>query len=106
SRSPPTPFAQPSEASPASADQRRLCQPWTVTKTPICVVGLGLIRGSVMRAAAAAGRDVFGYNRSVDVIQAARFDGFDVTDNLDEALARAADSTALIVLAVPMPALP
>jgi len=59
-----------------------------------------------MRAAATAGHDVFGYNRSVDVVQAARFDGFDVTDNLDEALARAADSTALIVIAVPMPALP
>jgi prephenate dehydrogenase len=77
-----------------------------VTKTPICVVGLGLIGGSVMRAAAAAGRDVFGYNRSIEGVQAARFDGFDATENIDEALQRAADSDALIVLAVPMPALP
>jgi prephenate dehydrogenase len=60
----------------------------------------------VMRAAAAAGRDVFGYNRSVDAVQAAKFDGFDATENLDGALARAADSNALIVLAVPVPALP
>jgi prephenate dehydrogenase len=59
-----------------------------------------------MRAAAAAGREVFGYNRSIDGVQAAKFDGFDATENLDEALARAADSKALIVLAVPVPALP
>jgi prephenate dehydrogenase len=70
------------------------------------VVGLGLIGGSLIRAAAAAGREVFGYNRSVDVVQAARFDGFDASENLDETLRRAADSDALIVLAVPMPALP
>ena len=59
-----------------------------------------------MRAAAAAGREVFGYNRSVDGATAARFDGFDATHHLDEALHRAADSDALIVLAVPAPALP
>ncbi|BBY26490.1 prephenate dehydrogenase [Mycolicibacterium sediminis] len=58
-----------------------------------------------MRAGAAAGRDVFGYNRSTDGVQAARFDGFDATDSLDGALRRAADVDALIVLAVPMPAL-
>jgi prephenate dehydrogenase len=70
------------------------------------VVGLGLIGGSVMRAAKAAGREVFGYNRSVDGVQAARFDGFDATENIEEALTRAASSKALIVLAVPVPALP
>ena len=59
-----------------------------------------------MRAGVAAGRDVFGYNRSRDGVQAARFDGFDATDSLDGALRRAADADALIVLAVPMPALP
>jgi prephenate dehydrogenase len=83
-----------------------MCQSWSVTNTPICVVGLGLIGGSVMRAAAAAGHEVFGYNRSIDGVQAAKFDGFDATENLDEALTRAADSNALIVLAVPVPALP
>jgi prephenate dehydrogenase len=67
---------------------------------------LGLIGGSVMRAAKAAGREVFGYNRSVDGVEAARFDGFDATDSLTDVLARAAGSEALIVLAVPVTALP
>lgn len=69
-------------------------------------MGLGLIGGSVMRAAAAAGRAVFGYNRSIEGVQAAQSDGFDATENIEQALARAAESQALIVLAVPMPALP
>ena len=49
----------------------------------MCVLGLGLIGGSLMRAAAAAGREVFGYNRSVDGVKAAQFDGFDATEKLD-----------------------
>jgi len=69
------------------------------------VVGLGLIGGSVMRAAAAAGREVFGYNRSIEAVQLANADGFDATENIDEALSRAAASKTLIVLAVPVPAL-
>jgi prephenate dehydrogenase len=77
-----------------------------VTDTPVCVLGLGLIGGSLMRAAQAAGRDVFGYNRSIDGVAAARLDGFDATATLDQALARAAETDAVIVLAVPMPALP
>ena len=72
----------------------------------MCVLGLGLIGGSILRAATAAGREAFGYNRSVEGAQAARFDGFDATTDLTEALTRAADAGALIVLAVPMPALP
>ena len=87
-----------------------MCQPWgvahPVSKTPVCVLGLGLIGGSLLRAAVAAGREAFGYNRSVEGAQAARFDGFDATTDLTEALTRAADLGALIVLAVPMPALP
>jgi prephenate dehydrogenase len=59
-----------------------------------------------MRAAAAADRDVFGYNRSVEGAQGARSDGFDATTDLTDALTRANNSNALIVLAVPMPALP
>jgi prephenate dehydrogenase len=85
-----------------------MCQPGSVTspvKTPICVLGLGLIGGSIMRAAAAAGYHVFGYNRSVEGVQAARSDGFDATSDLTETLNRAAHAEALIVLAVPMPAL-
>ena len=59
-----------------------------------------------MRAAAAAGRTVFGYNRSPEAVRAARAEGFDVSDDLDETLRRADATGALIVLAVPMPALP
>lgn len=82
-----------------------VCQPGTVTKPPVCVLGLGLIGGSVMRAVAAAGREVFGYNRSVEGVLGARFDGFDASDHLEEVLGRAAETSALVVLAVPAPAL-
>jgi prephenate dehydrogenase len=58
-----------------------------------------------MRAAAAAGRDVFGYNRSVEGAQGATAEGFDASTDLTNTLARAAGTGALIVLAVPMPAL-
>ena len=81
-----------------------MCQPGNVTKTPVCVLGLGLIGGSLLRAAAAAGREALGYNRSVEGAQAARADGFAATTDLTEALTWAAQHRALIVLAVPMPA--
>ncbi len=70
----------------------------------MCVLGLGLIGGSVLRAAAAAGREAFGYNRSYQGTQAARADGFTATTELGEAMSWAAARRALIVLAVPMPA--
>ena len=70
----------------------------------MCILGLGLIGGSLLRAAVAAGREAFGYNRSVEGAQGARFDGFAATTDLTEALQWAADRDALIVLAVPMPA--
>jgi len=70
----------------------------------VCVLGLGLIGGSLLRAAVAAGREAFGYNRSVEGAQGARFDGFTATTDLTEALQWAAARDALIVLAVPMPA--
>lgn len=72
----------------------------------MCVLGLGLIGGSVLRAAAAAGRTAFGYNRSGDGVNAAVADGFDATTDLEAALQRAAQAGALIVIAVPVPALP
>ena len=75
-----------------------------MTKTPVCVLGLGLIGGSVLRAAVAAGREALGYNRSAQGSQAAESDGFAATTDLSEALAWAASRNALIVLAVPMPA--
>ena len=77
-----------------------------MTKKPVCVLGLGLIGGSVMRAATEAGREVFGYNRSIEGVRAAKADGFDATEKIEKALKRAAKSGALIVLAVPVPALP
>jgi len=72
----------------------------------VCVLGMGLIGGSVMRAGQAAGREVFGYNRSIDAVRSATADGFDVTEDITATLKRAASSEALIVLAVPVPALP
>jgi prephenate dehydrogenase len=59
-----------------------------------------------MRAASAAGREVFGYNRSVEGVRAATADGFDATEKIEKALKRAAKAGALIVVAVPVPALP
>ncbi|WP_029119077.1 MULTISPECIES: prephenate dehydrogenase [unclassified Mycobacterium] len=72
----------------------------------MCVLGMGLIGGSLMRAGQAAGREVFGYNRSIDAVRSATADGFDASEDLTAALKRAADTEALIVLAVPVPALP
>lgn len=71
----------------------------------MCVLGLGLIGGSVLRASVAAGREGFGYNRSFQSAAAARADGFSAATDLSAALAWAAEREALIVLAVPMPAL-
>ncbi|TSE00676.1 prephenate dehydrogenase [Skermania sp. ID1734] len=71
---------------------------------PVCVLGLGLIGGSVLRAAVAAGRTAFGYNRSDGAVRAARGDGFDASTDLAAVLDRAAAASALIVIAVPMPA--
>ncbi|SDC73005.1 prephenate dehydrogenase [Actinokineospora iranica] len=66
----------------------------------VCVVGLGLIGGSVLRAAAAAGRTVWGATTAdADAVTAA---GFDVLD-LDKALKRARKEDAVVVIAVPLP---
>lgn len=70
----------------------------------LCVVGTGLIGGSLMRAAAAAGREVWGVAWSTGTAAAAQADGFDVDTDLDAALRKAADADALVVVAVPLPA--
>jgi prephenate dehydrogenase len=70
----------------------------------VCVVGAGLIGGSLMRAAAKAGREVWGAAASGATAAAGRTDGFDVTIDTDVALRRAAQADALVVLAVPLPA--
>ncbi len=84
-----------------------VCQSVPVTgdgRTALCVLGVGLIGGSLLRAADAAGYDVWGFNRSAAGADAARADGFDVTVDPVAALERAAATDALITVAVPMPA--
>lgn len=63
-----------------------------------------MIGGSLLRAAVGAGFDAWGYNRSAAGTEAARADGFDVTGDLPAVLRRAAETDALLVVAVPMPA--
>ena len=70
------------------------------------MVGAGLIGGSLLRAAEKAGRTVWGASASGSTAAQACADGFDVTINTDAALRRAADADALVVLAVPLPAVP
>jgi prephenate dehydrogenase len=77
-----------------------------VTERAVCVVGTGLIGGSLMRAAEKAGRTVWGTSASADTAAQASADGFDVTTDTDAALRRAAETDALVVVAVPLPALP
>jgi prephenate dehydrogenase len=69
----------------------------------VCVLGLGLIGGSVLRAAVAAGRPGWGATASLDDQRAATADGFDVAPTVREALRRAAATDALVVLAAPLP---
>lgn len=71
----------------------------------VCVIGLGLIGGSLLRAAAAAGRKVWGATDSTLDARAAEDEGFDVSTDVPQALRRAAKADAVIVLAVPLPAL-
>ncbi|ANY06514.1 prephenate dehydrogenase [Pseudonocardia sp. HH130630-07] len=71
----------------------------------VCVLGTGLIGGSLLRAAARAGREVWGTASSGATAAAAVADGFDVTTDTDAALTRARDADALVVVAVPLPAL-
>ena len=71
--------------------------------TDVCVLGVGLIGGSLMRA---LGPDkTFGWNRSAPTADAAAAAGFDVSTDLDHTLRRAAESDALVVVGVPLPAL-
>lgn len=69
---------------------------------PVCVLGLGLIGGSLLQAVVAAGRPAWGWNRSASAVDLARADGYDVTTDITSALQRAAADDALVVVAVPM----
>ncbi|MDV6299409.1 prephenate dehydrogenase [Dietzia maris] len=74
----------------------------TVT-ADVCVLGVGLIGGSLLRA---LGPDrAFGWNRSPAGAEAATAAGFDVTTDLPTTLRRAAEADALVVVGVPLPAL-
>lgn len=77
-----------------------------MTERAVCVIGAGLIGGSLMRAAEKAGRPVWGTAHSNGTAAQARADGFDVTTDSDDALRRAAEADALVVLCVPLPVLP
>ncbi|MBN9643715.1 prephenate dehydrogenase [Corynebacterium sp. CCM 8862] len=73
-------------------------------KRDVCILGLGLIGGSLMKDLKAAGHPVFGFNRSPSGVKAAVGDGFSATDSLGEVLVEAEKRKALIVIATPMPA--
>lgn len=77
-----------------------------MTERAVCVIGAGLIGGSLMRAAEKGGRVVWGTAASEDTAAQARADGCDVTTDTDAALRRAAEADALVVLCVPLPVLP
>lgn len=70
--------------------------------TNVCILGMGLIGGSLMRDLAAAGDPVFGWNRSASTVDAARDEGYDVSGDLPATLSRANESKALIVIATPL----
>ncbi len=69
----------------------------------VCVIGLGLIGGSVLRAAAAAGRAGWGSTNSDADAEAARAAGHDVLGT-EDALRRAAEQDALVIVATPLTA--
>jgi prephenate dehydrogenase len=70
----------------------------------VCVLGLGLIGGSLLRAAGPPVGEVFGWSPSADTRAVVAADGFRVLDELDAALDRAAATDALVVMASPITA--
>lgn len=74
-----------------------------MSRDRLCVIGLGLIGGSVLRAADAAGWTVWGATTSPDD-HAAAADDYTVESTVDDALRQAAAQDALVLLAVPLPA--
>ncbi|MTD58439.1 prephenate dehydrogenase [Amycolatopsis pithecellobii] len=66
------------------------------------MIGLGLIGGSLLRAASAVGRVTWGATASEADVTAAAAEGFDVSADVEAALRRAGEQDALVVLAVPL----
>ena len=75
-----------------------------VPSPPVCVLGLGLIGGSLLRRCA-ADHEVFGWSPSERTRAAAADDGFDIESSLEDALGRAADADSMVVLAAPLTAM-
>mgnify|MGYP001454230172 CR=1 FL=1 len=71
----------------------------------VCVIGLGLIGGSVLRAAVSSGRTAWGATASTSDADAAVADGYDASTAVEDALRRAASREAVVVLAVPLTSL-
>jgi len=69
-----------------------------------CVIGLGLIGGSLLRALSAAGHPVSGYDASPDVRSLARTAS--AKWRIAETIAEAVADAGIVILAVPLPALP
>lgn len=94
-------------ASAAAAPASAPVSPHPVAPGAVCVLGLGLIGGSLLRRVEqVAPGSVFGWNRSQVTVDDAARDGHDVSSDLTATLERAARQDALIVVGVPMPAVP
>lgn len=70
---------------------------------PVCVLGLGLIGGSLLRAVAPR-TTAYAWSRGAETRESAAAEGFTVLDDLPETLARAEADDALVVLATPVTA--
>ncbi|XVU25230.1 prephenate dehydrogenase [Actinoplanes sp. CA-054009] len=68
----------------------------------VTVIGLGLIGGSLLRALDASGHRVTGYDADPETRAAAEAEGFTTADSIGAAV----EGRDLVVLAVPLPALP
>jgi len=87
-------------------DRRRIAssEGCVTSRRELCVIGLGLIGGSVLRAADRAGWTVWGATTSTADAAAAAEEGHSVEPDVGSALRRAAADDALVLLAVPLPA--
>jgi prephenate dehydrogenase len=81
--------------------ERLILVVWESSGVDVAVVGLGLIGGSLVRALAAAGHAVTGYDADPATRELARAAGYRVAGSVREAA-----GAPVVVLAVPLPALP
>ncbi len=88
-----------------TADATQPCSDPAVLPPALCVLGWGLIGGSLVRAAKPH-LPVFGWSPSEETRQAATADGFDLDGSLEASLKRAGKADALVVLAAPVTAFP